>query len=73
MGERLKLTVAYDGRPFNGWQSQPNENGVQDHLKRAFFQILSAPVKLQAFTHRDRSLMSMYRPAKCTRRPGWLP
>jgi|ERR1700736_1664240 tRNA pseudouridine38-40 synthase len=41
---RLKLTVAYDGRPFSGWQSQPNENGVQDHLTKAFNNILSAPV-----------------------------
>jgi tRNA pseudouridine38-40 synthase len=53
VGERLKLTVAYDGRPFNGWQSQPNENGVQDHLKRAFFQILSAPVKLHGAGRTD--------------------
>jgi tRNA pseudouridine38-40 synthase len=33
--ERLKLVLAYDGRPFSGWQSQPNGNGVQDHLKAA--------------------------------------
>ena len=33
--ERLKLVLAYDGRPFSGWQSQPNANGVQDHLKTA--------------------------------------
>ena len=33
--ERLKLVLAYDGRPFSGWQSQPNDNGVQDHLKAA--------------------------------------
>ena len=34
--ERLKLTVAYDGRPFAGWQSQTGGNGVQDHLEAAF-------------------------------------
>jgi tRNA pseudouridine38-40 synthase len=27
--------LAYDGHPFSGWQSQPNGNGVQDHLKAA--------------------------------------
>lgn len=27
--------LAYDGRPFSGWQSQPNGNGVQDHLGAA--------------------------------------
>ena len=34
--ERLRLTVAYDGRPFRGWQSQSTGDGVQDHLERAF-------------------------------------
>ena len=33
---RLRLTVAYDGSPFAGWQSQTNGNGVQDHLEAAF-------------------------------------
>ncbi len=53
MGQRLKLTVAYDGRPFSGWQSQPNKNGVQDHLKYAFFEILAAPVKLHGAGRTD--------------------
>ncbi len=34
--ERLRLTVAYDGRSFAGWQSQANGDAVQDHLERAF-------------------------------------
>ncbi len=38
--ERLKLTVAFDGRPFSGWQSQPNRNGIQDHLIAAVTRIL---------------------------------
>ncbi len=57
--ERLKLTVAYDGRPFSGWQSQPNENAVQDHLKRAFFQILSAPVKLHGAGRTDSGVHAL--------------
>lgn len=57
--QRLKLTVAYDGRPFNGWQSQPNENGVQDHLRRAFFQIVSAPVKLQGSGRTDSGVHAL--------------
>ena len=36
MPSRLKLIVAYDGAPFSGWQSQPNGNGIQDHLENAF-------------------------------------
>lgn len=37
--QRLRLNVAYDGRPFAGWQSQANGNGVQDHLERAFMKL----------------------------------
>ncbi len=33
---RLRLLVAYDGRPFDGWQSQARGNTVQDHLETAF-------------------------------------
>ena len=57
--ERLKLTVAYDGQPFSGWQSQPNENGIQDHLKRAFSQIVSAPVKLHGAGRTDSGVHAL--------------
>lgn len=33
---RLRLTVAYDGGSFAGWQSQARGNTVQDHLETAF-------------------------------------
>ena len=32
---RLKLTIAYDGRSFRGWQSQVGKDAVQDHLEAA--------------------------------------
>jgi tRNA pseudouridine38-40 synthase len=57
--KRLKLTVAYDGRKFNGWQSQPNENGIQDHLKRAFSQILSGPVQLRGAGRTDSGVHAL--------------
>jgi tRNA pseudouridine38-40 synthase len=57
--ERLKLIVAYDGRPFSGWQSQPNGNGIQDHLKRAFSQILSGPVKLHGAGRTDSGVHAL--------------
>jgi len=37
---RLRLSSAYDGRPFAGWQSQPGGNTVQDHLEAAVAKIL---------------------------------
>ncbi len=33
---RLRLTVAWDGAAFAGWQSQPNAPSVQDTLHHAF-------------------------------------
>jgi tRNA pseudouridine38-40 synthase len=57
--ERLKLTVAYDGRPFSGWQSQPNENGIQDHLKLAFSQLVSTPVRLQGAGRTDSGVHAL--------------
>ena len=32
---RIKLTIAYDGRLLEGWQSQPSRNTVQDLLEKA--------------------------------------
>jgi tRNA pseudouridine38-40 synthase len=57
--ERLKLTVAYDGRPFSGWQSQPNGNGIQDHLKRAFSQLVSTSVRLQGAGRTDSGVHAL--------------
>lgn len=31
---RFKLTIAYDGRAFHGWQSQPNGRGVQQTIQK---------------------------------------
>lgn len=36
---RFALTIAYDGRPFEGWQSQRGGNTVQDQLLGALKQI----------------------------------
>lgn len=36
---RLKLTIAYDGRPYSGWQSQPNSLTVQDIIQAAIAEI----------------------------------
>jgi len=33
---RLRLTIAYDGSGFRGWQSQAGGGAVQDHIEAAF-------------------------------------
>ncbi len=39
MSQRLRLTVAYDGSAFAGWQSQAHRKTVQDELERGFHKI----------------------------------
>jgi tRNA pseudouridine38-40 synthase len=43
---RIAIGIAYDGRPFNGWQSQPSGNTVQDRLEAALAEIAGAPVRV---------------------------
>jgi tRNA pseudouridine38-40 synthase len=40
---RFKLTLAYDGRAFTGWQSQPHGGGAQDVLERALARVRQVP------------------------------
>jgi tRNA pseudouridine38-40 synthase len=41
---RLALGISYDGRGYQGWQSQPSGRTVQDHLERALSQFAAQPV-----------------------------
>jgi tRNA pseudouridine38-40 synthase len=59
MAERLKLIVAYDGAPFSGWQSQPNGNGIQDHLEKAFGKILGEPVRVHGAGRTDAGVHAL--------------
>ena len=59
MAARLKLIVAYDGAPFSGWQSQPNKNGVQDHLENAFARICSQPVRVHGAGRTDAGVHAL--------------
>lgn len=38
---RIALGVAYNGRTYDGWQSQPSGNTVQDRLERALARFLA--------------------------------
>ncbi len=51
--ERLKLTIAYDGRPFDGWQSQATSNGIQDHIEAAFFAVAEIRLRIHGSGRTD--------------------
>lgn len=43
---RLKLTIAYDGRPFAGYATQPGGNTVQDLLESALAEVVKEPTRV---------------------------
>jgi tRNA pseudouridine38-40 synthase len=42
-GGRIALGVSYNGRAYDGWQSQPSGRTVQDKLERALVRFLDVP------------------------------
>lgn len=49
----FKLTLAYDGTSFSGWQSQPDRRTVQDELERAWREITGEAVRVTAAGRTD--------------------
>ena len=56
---RLKLTIAYDGRPYQGWQSQACGNTVQDFLRRALEVVAKQPLGLQGAGRTDTGVHAL--------------
>lgn len=50
---RIKLTVAYDGTAYVGWQVQPNGTTVQSVMEDVLARILQEPVRLRAAGRTD--------------------
>jgi tRNA pseudouridine38-40 synthase len=53
MPRRVKLTVAYDGTAYAGWQVQPNGPTIQAALEGALARILQDPVRVRAAGRTD--------------------
>ena len=50
---RLKLTLAYDGRTWKGWQSQPGGGTVQDQLEACLLDLTGTRVSVQGSGRTD--------------------
>jgi tRNA pseudouridine38-40 synthase len=50
---RIALGIAYDGSPFEGWQTQPSGDTVQDRLEAALAAIAGTPVRVTAAGRTD--------------------
>jgi tRNA pseudouridine38-40 synthase len=53
---RIALGLEYDGSPFQGWQTQPAGNTVQDALQAALAQIAGEPVAVTCAGRTDRGV-----------------
>ena len=59
MSPRLKLTVAYDGAAFAGWQSQAHRNTVQDELARALQKVSGQHVRVHGAGRTDAGVHAL--------------
>ena len=51
--KNLKVTIAYNGSAYNGYQSQPNGNTVQDRLQRSMAGLLNQPITINGCSRTD--------------------
>jgi tRNA pseudouridine38-40 synthase len=56
---RIAIGVEYDGRPYCGWQSQPDGRTVQDALQRALSQISGEPIPIIAAGRTDTGVHAL--------------
>ena len=56
---RLKLSIAYDGRPYQGWQSQVGGNTVQDRIQHALEEVAKQPLRLQGSGRTDTGVHAL--------------
>ncbi len=56
---RFRLELAYDGRPFAGWQSQASGDAVQDLVQRALAAICPAVTTVQGSGRTDAGVSAL--------------
>ena len=62
MGEpvRVFMELAYDGRPFHGWQRQPQSISVQEELETALTRLMRNPVGVVGCGRTDTGVHASY-------------
>lgn len=59
MKQRLRLLLAYDGRPFRGWQSQASGDTVQDLVEAAFVRVCGERVVIHGAGRTDAGVHAL--------------
>ncbi|MEJ7607239.1 MAG: tRNA pseudouridine synthase A [Bryobacteraceae bacterium] len=63
---RIKLTLAYDGTDFHGWQVQPGLPTIQGHLEAVFAEIEKQAVHVAGSGRTDAGVHAMAQIAAVT-------
>lgn len=62
---KYKLTIAYDGTPFSGWQIQPNGRSIQQEIETALATIYQMPIKITGSGRTDAGVHAHGQVAHC--------
>ncbi len=57
--KRIKLTVAYDGTNYNGWQIQPNGITIEEVLNRELSRLLGEEIAVTGASRTDAGVHSL--------------
>jgi tRNA pseudouridine38-40 synthase len=72
-GKRIAFTVHYDGRPFFGWQLQPDQPSVQGELERVLSRLFDFPARVIGSGRTDRGVHATGQVAAVDAPPRWEP
>lgn len=67
---RIRLTIAYDGRAFEGWQSQLRGNTVQDCLESAILKVAGVSLRINGSGRTDTGVHALGQAAHFDPPPG---
>lgn len=76
----LKITIAYDGTTFAGWQVQPNRDTIQERLENALAEVAGESIRLHGSGRTDAGVHALGQvahfeaPDRLTMNPfNWVP
>lgn len=67
---RVKLTLAYDGTDFHGWQLQKNSNTIQGVMEQTLEKICSVPIRIHGSGRTDAGTHALGQVAHFDPPPG---
>ncbi|MHC4061869.1 MAG: tRNA pseudouridine(38-40) synthase TruA [Planctomycetota bacterium] len=62
----MKLTIAYDGADYSGWQHQPGKRTIQGELERAFGELTGSFQKINGASRTDARVSAVGQVANVT-------